>query len=98
MPVVGLKSLKLNSQRGVDVAQRAHKKRVFTEDEYNFLQTLSIGELKNRQNLGRNLIAILYNPAAMNMTPKQAAAVSSNLKFQIDAIQNIINAKELSNG
>ena len=97
--VVGLKTLDVKAQAlkpGQDftsAAIRAWKKRVFTEDEWNFLNTLPTAELRNRIQTGHALIGILHRPEMMNMTPQLAAMVSSNLYFQIEAIQKIIDAR-----
>lgn len=89
---IGLKSVSIAGNK------RATKKRVFTEDEYNFLKTRSIDDLKARIGRGYQLIGLMYNPAMLNMTQKQADAITSNLRYQIDEIQKIINNRSVYHG
>ena len=102
MPVVGLKTLRVSGDASglnyVDLAVRAHKKRVFTDDEWKYLQSRPTAELHYRIAQGDFLIALLARPEMLNMTPTSAAKIQSNLRFQQDAIREIITARSKSNG
>lgn len=94
--IVGLNTLDLRARAArpgpdvVDVAVRAHKKRVFTEDEWNFLNTCPTLDLQHRIRQGDLLIGLLSRPEMLNMTADRANEISSNLRFQQDAIGDII--------
>jgi len=92
--VVGLKTLTLRSTAYISTNQRPHKKRVFTDDQLTFLKSKSINDLEERIKKGRLIIRLLDNPAMLNMTPKSANYISSNLEFQIDVISEIIRQKK----
>lgn len=94
--VIGLKTLDLNAVTApmLDTRLRPHRKRVFTEDEWNFLNTRPTAELQARVACGDTLIKLLYRPEMLNMTQRQADALSSNLRFQQDAIREIIKARK----
>jgi len=77
----------------VSAPARPKKKRVFTEDEYKFLESLPAADLLRRIRQGHHLIGLLEHPAMLNMTPREAARVSSNLRFQIDEITAIIRVR-----
>lgn len=98
--VIGLHTVELVSTTPsfTSTPKRADKMRVFTDDEWIYLNTLSIAELENRIRLGNNLIDMLYRPELLNMTSKQADALTSNLRYQQDAIRAIITQKETYNG
>jgi len=98
MPTVGLKTLtlKATSPDIVSGPVRPHKKRVFTEDEYKFLNTRSTEDLFARVLQGRRLIELLHRPDMLNMTPKSAAYYSSNLKYQIDEIYVILKSRGIT--
>lgn len=93
--VVGLKTLDMRAQVPgfKSVPQRPHKKRVFTEDEWSFLNGLPTQELYWRIGQGRRLIGLLYRPEMLNMTRREADRISSNLRYQIEAIESIITAR-----
>ena len=91
--VVGLNTLSIRSE--VFAARRPVKKRVFTDDEWKFLNGRTNEDLLSRIERGRQLIALLHNPAMLNMTQGKAAATASNLHYQIDAIWSILNARGL---
>ena len=97
--VVGLKTLKLHSQAistgpaFMNTPARAKKRRVFTEDEWRYLNTRPTMELSQRIAYGQQLIGLLYRPEMLNMTPQKAAMISSNLRYQIEAIQQIIDSR-----
>jgi len=97
--VVGLSTLRMNSSVPgfVSTEIRPLKKRVFTEDEINYLNTRSINDLRRRIETGRQLIGLLHRPDMLNMTQAHAAAISSNLKYQIETIQAIVDKKQLEN-
>ena len=99
--VIGLKTLDMQMTTGprlVDTAIRADKKRVFTEDEWKKLNKMSTAILKQKILTGDFLINILSRPEMMNMTPQQANMISSNLKFQQDAIREIIDSRSDEHG
>lgn len=99
--VIGLRTLELVSTTPsfVSTPQRADKKRVFTEDEWKYLNSLPTEELEHRIAYGNTLICMMYRPELLNMTSKQADALSSNLRYQQDAIRSIIaHRKENFNG
>ena len=72
---------------------RPHKKRVFTEDEWRFLNTLSTAELFNRMKQGEILTKMLENYEWLNMTHGAAKTLTSNLHYQMDAIESIIKGR-----
>lgn len=90
--IVGLNTLKLQST--INTVIRPHKKRVFTEDEWNFLNRQTTEDLKWRISQGDLIINLLKRPEMLNMTPAQAAMISSNLKFQQEAIREIIRSRQ----
>jgi hypothetical protein len=97
MPVIKLQTMSMRSV--VDTPHRPHKKRVFTDDEYNFLCSLPVSDLRVRIAGGRQVISLLARPDMLNMTPAQANAIASNLRYQIDEINKIIQQKRsLTNG
>ncbi len=102
--IIGLKTLKLQSdvqRTGMDAistAIRAHKKRVFTENEWEFLNSLPDNELVWRIEKGDMLIGLLHRPEMMNMNPKEANKISSNLKYQQDAIRSILTNRSKNDG
>lgn len=106
MPIVGLKSLQLRSSRGavgqpiVSTGIRPTKKRVFTEDEWAYLHQQTTEDLYRRIFQGDQLIELLHRPEMLNISNGEAAKVASNLKYQQDAIRQIIagRTKELKNG
>lgn len=91
--IIGLNTLALRGNvpgmGHTDVAIRAHKKRVFTEAEYQSLLKQSVAELRNRIIKGDILIA----DTVSKIGDKLAAPIVSNLKFQQDEIQKIIDSK-----
>ena len=89
--VIKLKTLTFHGS--VSAPIRPVKKRVFTEDEWRFLNTLETVDLLGRIEQGAHLLRLLYNPRMLNMTQKEAAKISSNLRYQMDAIWSIINTK-----
>lgn len=93
--VVGLKTLSMRSNLSSFTSNqiRPIKKRVFTEDEINFLKTRTVNDLETRIQRGNMIINLLYNPSMLNMTHEQADMISSNLRYQIDAIREIIRSK-----
>lgn len=96
--IVGLNTLNLRAERGSTVkstAIRPHKKRVFSEAEYAYLHALDTEELYRRIAVGNQLIALLHRPEMMNMTAGKAAQTASNLRFQQDAIRQIIAGRNI---
>lgn len=97
MPVINLRTLDLRGKVSgpalVDGAVRALKKRVFTEDEWNFLNTRSTADLQHRIRQGDIIIRMLYRPEMMNMSQARADEISSNLRFQQDEIREIIKKR-----
>lgn len=95
MPVVLLKTIDLrgSAPKVVDTPIRSFKRRVFTEDQWKFLNTLSTKDLRKRWTRGGQLIGLLEHPAMMNMTQAQADMISSNLRYQRDAIMEIIEGR-----
>lgn len=96
--VIGLNTLKLSgtavmASKVVSVPYPASKKRVFTDEQWQFLNTLSNQELFGRIGQGYHLIGLLYRPEMLNMNGPKADMVSSNLRFQIDAIWTILEAR-----
>lgn len=93
--IIGLKTLDLRSSlpKLIDTPLKASKKRVFTEDEWEFLNTRPTKELWFRIRRGDFLIRLLHSPEMLNMTPAQASMISSNLRFQQDAIMEIIKSR-----
>ncbi len=98
MPV--LKTLGLRGMTFTDTRLRANSKRVFSEAEWEFLHTLPTRDLESRIAQGDLLINLLNRPDMINMNGKEAEAVSSNLRFQQDAIRQIISSRKgvLENG
>lgn len=98
--VVSLKTISLNTTMPtfMDTPQRAIKRRVFTEDEWRYLNTRSTKELLWRIRYGDTMIKLLYRPELINMTAKEADMLSSNLRYQQDAIREIIKTREVTNG
>ena len=95
--IVGLKTLDMRSnvaQMSRNTPIRALKKRVFTDDEWAFLNTCTDDDLRGRIQKGNMLIGILYRPEMMNMVPGEAARISSNLKYQQDAIRGILASRK----
>ena len=97
--VIGLKTIDVRAKTMpvVSAPQRAFKQRIFTEDEWNYLNTLPTRELRQRVEFGNLIIRLLYQPEMLNMTPRQADALSSNLRYQQDAIREIIKSREVQN-
>lgn len=97
--VVGLKTLDLKGvavgtgPSWLDTGIRPNKKRVFTEDQWRFLNTRPDEDLLGRIKQGDFLISLLESPQMLNMTPKLAAMVASNLRYQQDAIREIIKKR-----
>lgn len=100
--VIGLNTLTMQSQvvstgpRKVSAPQRPHKKRVFTEDEWRFLHTRTDEDLYRRIFRGDQLIQMISTPAmaeSLGMRPQEANRLISNLKFQQDAIREIIRKR-----
>lgn len=93
--VIGLNTLSLRatSPTLLDTPQRALKRRVFTEDEWNFLNSLPTAELYYRIGKGDQLIHLLSRPEMMNMDSQKAAMITSNLRYQQDAIREIIESR-----
>ena len=95
-PVAQTIALKTLDVRGAvalassNVPIRALKKRVFTDDEWAFLNTCTDEDLRGRIGKGNMLIGILHRPEMMNMVPAESARISSNLRFQQDAIRDIL--------
>lgn len=100
--VIGLKTLSIRSQvaqmKHTDTRLRPFKKRVFTDDEWVFLHTLTDEDLHGRIQRGRMLTTMLENYEWMNMTRKQAKTITSNLHFQMEAIQCILDERSKANG
>jgi len=100
--IVGLRTLDMVGSTALATQStqlRPIKKRVFTDEEWRFLNTLTDEDLLGRIGQGDQLIELLHNPAMMNMVPKEAGKVSSNLRFQQDAIRSILaSRKEVQNG
>ena len=104
--VVGLKTLELRGEvlrqaqdtgpSFLSTGLRPRKKRVFTEDEWRFLNSLPDEDLMARIGQGDRLIELLHRPEMLNMTQGLAAKVASNLRYQQDAIREII--KKRANG
>lgn len=78
----------------VDTRVRALKKRVFTDDQIRYLNSLSTKELLHRIIMGDVLISLLYHPEMLNMTQEKADMISSNLRFQQDFIREIIKGRK----
>lgn len=96
--IVGLKTLDIRAKLPtLDTPERAIKKRVFTENEWSYLNSRSTAELHHRVRMGDHLIELLYRPEMLNMTQTQAHVISSNLRYQQDAIREIIKAREVHN-
>jgi hypothetical protein len=100
--VVGLQTLTLRGQVMavgsrppvlVDTAVRAYKKRVFTDEQWAYLNTRSTVDLQHRIRQGFLLIWLLRRPEMMNMVKGEADRVSSNLCYQIEAICQIIKSR-----
>lgn len=99
--VVGLHTLNLRGQVAgfgtgpvlLDTAVRAYKKRVFTDEQWAFLQQQSTADLQYRIGQGDLLIGLLSRPEMMNMVKGEADRIASNLRFQQDAIRQIIRAR-----
>lgn len=94
--IVGLKTLNIKSNLSSFTSNqiRPIKKRVFTEDEINFLNTRAVNDLETRIQRGNMIISLLYNPSMLNMTQSQADMISSNLRYQIDTIREIIRSRQ----
>lgn len=91
--IVGLKTLDMRSnvaQMSRNTPIRALKKRVFTDDEWAFLNTCTDEDLRGRIQKGNMLIGILHRPEMMNMVPGESARISSNLRYQQEEIRSII--------
>lgn len=95
--VIGLKTLRIHGHRvslqSSSTPIQPAKRRVFTEDEWNFLNSLPSSDLARRIRQGEFLIRLLHSPQMMNTTQKEADRLSSNLKYQIEAIQSIIDGR-----
>ena len=94
--VVGLNTLFLSGavpQASRNMPIRPMQKRVFTDDQWVFLQTRTDEDLRARIDKGNMLIAILHRPEMMNMVPKEANRISSNLRYQQDAIRSILKSR-----
>lgn len=99
--IVGLNTLNLRSvvaPAGKNTRIRPTKKRVFTDDEVHYLNTLSDLELMGRIKQGYRLIDLLQRPEMMNMNKAKADATASNLRFQIDFIHQILKTRKEQNG
>lgn len=94
--VIGLKTLDIRGASGmnhISTPVRPSKKRVFTENEYQELLRCSTKELRGRLAKGNFAIWLLHRPEMLNMTPVIANMVSSNVHFQMDEIQKIIDSR-----
>lgn len=99
--VIGLKTIAMRGaavQPVTSTPARPLKRRVFTDAQWSYLYTLSTDELKRRISQGLVLIGLLYRPEMLNMTQPQADMISSNLRYQIDAIQAIIDTRGSHDG
>jgi hypothetical protein len=94
--IIGLKTIELTATmpKFIDTPERAFKKRVFTEDEWRFLNTRPTAELEARLKLGEVWIALIYLPNNLNVNQAEAHALSSNIRFQQDAIREIIESRK----
>ena len=94
--IVSLKTLELVSTtpKFTDTPQRAFKKRVFTEDQWRYLNTRATEELEKRIELGNLWITLIYLPSNLNVNQAEAHALSSNIRFQQDAIREIIESRK----
>ena len=101
MPVIQLKTVNLQAKpvgmSDKSLSIRAMKKRVFTEDQWAMLNTQPDYDLRERIDRGDLIISLLYRPE-MNITKLKADEVSSNLRFQQDAIQKIIDFRGNNHG
>lgn len=95
--VIGLStlSIKATSPTLLDTPQRALKRRVFTEEEWGYLNSRPTVELYYRISQGDLLIRLLYRPEMLNMSQAKADMISSNLRYQQDAIREIIKSREV---
>jgi hypothetical protein len=96
---VGLQTLDIRGTvalKSQHTAIRANKKRVFTDDEWAFLNSRTDEDLMGRVKQGDNLIALLHSPQMMNIVPGEAPRVASNLRYQQDAILSILKSRKSS--
>jgi|SRR3972149_10717238 len=99
--VIGLKAQNVRGEilgaRAVmpwqDTATGSRDKRVFTEEEWAHLHRQTTDDLLKRIGHGKFLIQMLHSPQIINVTPKEADRLTSNLRYQIDAIWEIIRAR-----
>lgn len=97
--VIGLRTLTLRGRAVstgpvlVDTAVRAFKRRVFTDEQWAYLNQQSTADLEHRIQQGNLLIGMLSRPEMMNMVKGEADRISSNLRYQQDAIRQIISSR-----
>ena len=95
--VVGLSTLKIRSEI-VSIPRTARGSKVFSDESWHKLNQMSTEELKSRIKKGNLIIGLMYRPE-MSHTKAEADKVSSNLRYQQDAIQKIIEGRrEIENG
>ena len=73
---------------------RPQHKNVFTDEKWAKLNAMPTRSLRLRIRKGHYLIRNLHSPEKLNMTKGEAAKISSNLRFQIDEIQRIIDRRK----
>lgn len=94
--VIGLNTLSIQpavARIGKSTPLRPGKKPAFTDDEWRFLNQQTDQDLLNRIAQGDQLIRLVNNPSIMNMVPAEAARAVSNLRYQQDAIRDILKAR-----
>lgn len=94
--IIRLKTLDL--QAAISTPRPAYKRRVFSDQEWQYLNNLPTIELIRRVGWGQYLINLLHNPAILNITPAEGDKLSSNLKYQIEAINHIIKERTENHG
>lgn len=86
---VGLKTL-IIKESITSFPHRPQKKRVFTDEEWAFLNSRTNEDLYGRIEQGNRLIELLGSPQILNMVKGEANYLSSNLRYQQDAIGSIL--------
>jgi len=88
--VIGLRTLRLVSSVP-SIPRTVKGVQVFDEAAWHKLNQMSTKELKSRIHKGDILKAVTSTD--MGSTKEQAGTISSNIKYQQDAIQKIIDAR-----
>ncbi len=99
--IVGLQTLKVRgvavgpSRQIISTPTRGRQKRVFSDSDWLKLNRMPTQELKNRIQKGDDIILMMTSTGEPSMTVN---ILASNIKFQQDEIQRIIDYRSKNDG